>query len=129
MCTSPSAYIQLQHMAWVQVQAWRCRGKVPLGVDMTAALLEVQLLDLALASSQSCTQPPAPALPFSASEHSLRNSYAMVLVRCAAPALQNTSCLPTYPPPPGCKLLAAPPLPSPPCRMLNGVSAPTPPTL
>ncbi|PSC75177.1 ADP-glucose pyrophosphorylase small subunit isoform A [Micractinium conductrix] len=58
-----------------QVAAWRVRGRVPLGVDSTAALVEAAARDHALASAG------AGAAAAAGSEHELRLQYSMALVR------------------------------------------------
>lgn len=60
---------------FAQVAAWRVRGRVPLGVDSTAALVEAAARDHALASAG------AGAAAAAGSEHELRLQYSMALVR------------------------------------------------
>lgn len=75
------------NMAFPQVAAWRVRGRVPLGVDITASLLETALQD----PQQSCvlfphsTSSPLPSHG-SMSQQLLRLQYSLTLVRCAVVA-------------------------------------------
>ncbi len=65
-----------------QVAAWRARGRVPLGVDSTACLVEAQQRDAAAASlpqQQQQAQQQQQTAP--ASESELRLQYAMAVVR------------------------------------------------
>ncbi|KAK9818152.1 hypothetical protein WJX72_007873 [[Myrmecia] bisecta] len=56
------------------VAAWRCRGRVPLGADLTAALIEIRLRDPAVV--------PGRSLPsHTSSEAVLQLQYAMVIIR------------------------------------------------
>ncbi|KAL6750390.1 Las1-like-domain-containing protein [Haematococcus lacustris] len=60
-----------------RVEAWRCRGRVPLAVETTAALAEAMQLDSPVpqhlnSSTQAAAEP---------SSHSLRLLYAMALIR------------------------------------------------
>jgi hypothetical protein len=70
----------------MQVEAWRARGRVPLGVDVTASLLETALCDAsfwappAAAAAQSTT--PAAGRGSSMSHQQLRLQYAATIVRC-----------------------------------------------
>lgn len=66
-----------------QVAIWRCRGRLPLSVDLTGALVEVQLLDPAYSAAEApgaaAEPPPAPAA--TASEAELRLLYSMASIR------------------------------------------------
>lgn len=62
-----------------QVAIWRCRGRLPLSVDLTAALVEVQLRDSAYTAPE---QPAGRSGPFpGASEAELRLLYSMAAIR------------------------------------------------
>lgn len=63
-----------------QVEAWRARGRVPLGVDITALLLETALCDASFWSppaAAAATHPAAAAV----SQQQLRMQYAAAIVR------------------------------------------------
>ena len=62
-----------------QVAAWRCRGKVPLAVDVTAALVEVQLQDAEVGLQHG----PAEDAP----SNTMRLMYALPIIRWAAMAV------------------------------------------
>jgi hypothetical protein len=47
-------------LACMQVKAWRARGKVPLSADVTAALVEAQLLDAAACSPSLSSRAETP---------------------------------------------------------------------
>ncbi len=69
-----------------QVTAWRSRGRLPLSVDVTAALLEVAQQDAGWAaaapgSSQHGGVGPGEGCAPRASDHSLRLRYSLVLIR------------------------------------------------
>lgn len=64
----------------LQVAAWRARGRVPLGVDSTACLVEAQQRDAAAAAAPH-QQQQGQQQPALASESELRLQYAMVVVR------------------------------------------------
>lgn len=76
----------------LQVEAWRARGRVPLGVDITASLLETALCDasfwgrLAAAAADAPTGATAAAASTagrsaSVSQQQLRMQYAAAIVR------------------------------------------------
>ena len=75
--------------AALQVAAWRARGRVPLGVDITACLVQTQLADAAAAApavahlggAGCATTAAAAAAAAAAAEPGLRLQYAMALVR------------------------------------------------
>jgi ribosomal biogenesis protein LAS1 len=60
------------------VAAWRARGRVPVGVDVTASLLETMGWDPAFDQQQ---QQQLPRPPAGLSEQQLRLQYSVVLVR------------------------------------------------
>jgi len=66
-----------------KVAAWRCRGRLPLGVDATAALLDVSMKDTVQwqPGQPSGAAAAAAGGEGAASELSLRLAYAMALVR------------------------------------------------
>lgn len=63
----------------LQVAAWRARGRVPLGVDSTACLVEAQQRDAAAAAAPQ--QQQGQQQQALASESELRLQYAMAVVR------------------------------------------------
>lgn len=72
---------------FMQVASWRARGRVPLGVDSTACLVEAQQRDRASYCTPAATthldshsQQPPPSISGS-SESELRLQYAMAVVR------------------------------------------------
>lgn len=65
-----------------QVRAWRSRGKVPLGVDATASIVEACALDRQLSTAAATAGGSAgAAAAAAASEHVLRMQYALPIVR------------------------------------------------
>jgi hypothetical protein len=104
------------HAAAVQVEAWRARGRVPLGVDITASLLETTLCDpgfyRAETSTAAAAMLPGTAAAGSAapgvstgnsqglvavSHQQLRLQYAATIVRCVAQAAHTlVSCSQTH---------------------------------
>uniref|UniRef100_A0A383WJX9 Uncharacterized protein n=1 Tax=Tetradesmus obliquus TaxID=3088 RepID=A0A383WJX9_TETOB len=72
-----------------RVEAWRARGRVPLGVDITASLLETALCDPAFwgqaaASAATAAAAPAgtgPAAASSVSQQQIRLQYSATIVR------------------------------------------------
>lgn len=97
----------LTHTPWptqldvLQVEAWRARGRVPLGVDITASLLETALCDGSFWAAPAATSAAAAAAGGggagaaqhttaqqqaacrSLSHQQLRLQYAATIVRCA----------------------------------------------
>lgn len=92
-------------MLLLQVEAWRARGRVPLGVDITASLLETTLCDpgfyRAATSTAAAARLPGTAAAGSAappvstdnsqglvavSHQQLRLQYAATIVRCVSHA-------------------------------------------
>lgn len=66
----------------LQVVAWRCRGKVPLAVDVTAALVEACLHDEALQQG-AAMGPHGAQHAAGASHNALQLMYALPIIRCA----------------------------------------------
>lgn len=74
----------------MQVAAWRVRGKVPLAVDATAALLEVQMQDQMRHTRSSTARTVANS---GLSHHALRLQYALPLIRSVQEAgCQDPAC-------------------------------------
>ena len=59
------------------VQAWRCRGRVPLGVDTTALLVSAQLRDPAACAARFVALPQVPHV----SDDALASEYALTIIR------------------------------------------------
>ena len=59
------------------VQAWRCRGRVPLGVDTTALLVSAQLRDPVACAARGVSLPQRPHV----SDDALASEYALTIIR------------------------------------------------
>jgi hypothetical protein len=75
----------------LQVEAWRARGRVPLGVDITASLLETALCDPAFwgqaaasaAATAAAVAGARPGAASSVSQQQIRLQYSATIVRYA----------------------------------------------
>jgi hypothetical protein len=63
------------------VEVWRARGRVPLGVDITALLLETALCDASFWSAPAAAAAAQHQAAAAVSQQQLRMQYAAAIVR------------------------------------------------
>lgn len=79
-----------------QVEAWRARGRVPLGVDITASLLETALCDASFwgqhtaATAAGGSTGSVAVAGGGVSQQQLRLQYAATIVRCVVDSFQSS---------------------------------------
>lgn len=72
------------HKGIRRVEAWRARGRVPLGVDITASLLETALWDASFWGPTAATAAASipSGTPSGLSQQQIRLQYSATIVRC-----------------------------------------------